>query len=210
MIMNGLIVVRLPQFNYRDILGSRPTRTRIPVVGNIFYCGIDRQPWADVLDLDYFAKRTPQTIVQLAKEINNKNDDVTGIEVCQDIAVAHELLSYSNRHMNNNELVAVRATALNDFKGTMDTMLRVEWIGFDFVALGEWSLIANGMFMYPEDYSAWFERINRFGLFDDAALLRDYALAYEEAVKADRSEPLAPSSAGIKIAAIEVGRVDVS
>ena len=202
MTINGFIVVRLPQLNYlvqeRDVL---------PCLDGIYYAGIDRQRWVDVFDEDYYTKKAPAELVRLASSIKTGNRDFTGIDVCQDAELAFDLLAYANRESIKNELVALRLPALDALKGTVETDLHVEWLGFDFVALGDWSLIAGGVFISPQHYSAWTARVNRFGLFDDPSLLTEYVQAYEQAVEAGHSEPIAGPEAGFQKIAIEVGRV---
>ncbi len=202
--INGLIVVRLPHLNYLV-----PDRDVIPCVNGVCYSGLDRQRWTDTFDEDFYSKRPPPEITLLASAVKAHGDDFAGIDLCRDDAAGARLLDWSNRNSVCNELIAVRAPLPGPIKGIIKTNLPVEWIGFDFFAIGEWSLIAGGMFMYPEHYASWFARINAFGLFDDSSLLTEYTLAYEHAVAAGRSEPLAPQSSGYRIIAIEIGRVEV-
>lgn len=200
--INGFIVVRLPHLNYLV-----PNRDVIPCVNGIYYAGLDRQMWADIFDEDFYGKKSPTEVDHMAAAVKADGDDFTGINLCRDEVIASKLLAYSNRRSICNELIAVRSPSLAPVKGIIHTNLMVEWIGFDFFAVGEWSLIAGGLFMYPEHYSAWLARINRFGLFDDSSLLTEYARSYEQAVAVGRSEPLAPQSAGYEKIAIEIGMV---
>jgi hypothetical protein len=202
MTINGLVVVRLPHLNYLV-----PERDTVPCIDGIYYTGIDRQRWADVFDEDFYAKSIPEEIAGMARIVRAKPSDFTGIDLCQDLTVASRLLAYSNRKATRNELIAVRSPSLKDIKGEVDLGLNVEWVGFDFLALGEWSLILGGLFTHPEHYSAWTGRLNSFGLFNKASLLAEYSLAYDQAVAAEQSEPLAPDAAGYRRIAIEIGQV---
>jgi hypothetical protein len=198
----GFIVVRRPKFNY-----SVHSREPIPAVNHVYYTGIDRQRWADVFDDDFYAKKTPEEIRMLAQSIRTNARDFSGIELCPHAEAAYRLLQYSNRNGDTNELIAVRSTELEATKGTVETELPLEWMGYDIFALGEWSLIAEGFFRNPGYYSRWAPSINRFGLFDDPSLLNQYASTYETAVAEGISEPIAPKSAGLGKFSIEVGRV---
>jgi hypothetical protein len=204
MTINGLTVVRRPHLNYLV-----PQRDIIPCVNDVYYAGVDRQRWADVFDEDFYARKSPTQVIRFASSLRARNNDFTGIDLCQDEGTAIEMLDYANRTSNNNELIAVRSSSLTASKGTLESGLPVEWMGFDFVALGDWSLIAAGMFTCPQRYSTWLARANRFGLFDDSSLLAEYVSAYEQAVEAGQSEPIAPSTAGFEKVAIEVGRVHI-
>jgi hypothetical protein len=198
--INGFLVVRLPQLNY--LPGHL-----VPCVGDTCYSGVDRLSWVDVFDEDFYANRCPVAIGALAHTIKTANFDFTGIDLCQNISVAAKLLQYSNRISGRNELIAVNSLSLCPLKGVIEVDLQVDWLGYDFIRLGEWSIIAGGMFMHPSYYSNWFTRINKHGLFDDDSLLPDYLLAYEEAVTKNQSEPLGPASSSLGTVAIEVGRV---
>jgi len=204
MTINGLAVVRLPHLNYLV-----PGRDVVPCLNGIYYAGVDRQRWADVFDEDFYAGRSPIQITRFASSLRPGNNDFTGIELCHDEKMAIQMLDYANRISNSNELIAVRSPSLAAIKGTLESESPVEWIGFDFVALGDWSLIARGMFICPQRYSTLLARANRFGLFDDPSVLAEYMSAYERAVEAGQSEPIAPSSAGFETVSIEVGRVQI-
>ena len=200
--ITGLIVVRLPHLNYL-VEG----RDRIPVLNGLYYSGVDRQRWSDVFDEDFYSKRIPEGLQRLACAVRDSSHDFTGIDLCQDIDAARNLLQYSNRKVDANELIAVRSPQLKKIKGVVNIDFSAEWMGYDFVAAGEWSLIAAGVFRDPGYYSSWIPKLNRYGLFDDPALCSDYVSAYERAVAEGKSEPIAPESAGLGKLAVQVGRV---
>lgn len=200
--INGFLVVRLPHLNY-----IVPGRDLVPCLGDICYAGVDRQKWLDVFDQDFFEGNAPEDVMVLGHAIKAGTHDFTGIDVCRDWSKATRLLQYSNRNSPSNELIAIRSPALNPFKDTMEIDLPIEWLGHDFVRLGEWSLIAGGLFMDSQFYHMWLSRINGFGLFSDASLLSDYALTYEAASAQGCSEPLGPATSSLGTVAIEVGRI---
>jgi hypothetical protein len=202
MTIAGLVVVRLPSLNYL-VAG----RDRIPVINGIYYSGVERQRWADVFDEEFYSKRSPEGVWLLARALKDSSRDFSGIDVSQDEKVASKLLEYSNRNGIANELIALRSPELEAVKGTVTSDLSMDWMGYDFVAFGEWSLIEAGLFRHPEYYSGWLPKLNQYGLFDDPDLLADYGATYERAAAEGRSEPIAPKSAGLGILAIEVGRV---
>lgn len=197
-----LVVVRLPHLNHMV-----PDRDVLPCINGLYYAGVDRQRWIDVFDEDYFAGHVPSNILNLIGKIRNQASDLTGIDLCQRANDALALLNYSNRRTATNELIAVRAPSLDPIKGTIQCDLQFEWLGYDFVRLGEWSLAMAGVFMHPQNYSRWVELLNSSGLFDDRSLLKTYEQNYEKAVEQDCSEPLAPASAGLETVEMRVGRV---
>jgi hypothetical protein len=201
----GFLVVRLPQLNYLV-----PGRDVTPCIGGLCYSGIDRQRWADVFDDDFYIGKAPSDISLWGNKLKTTSNDFTGIDVCQDSDMANRLLEYSNRVSASNELIAVRAPLLQPVKGLTKTNLPIAWLGYDFVRLGEWSLIAGGLFMYPQSYSGWLAQINQFGLFDDDSALANYEKAYEAAVAQGRSEPLGSADSSLGTIAVEVGRVQAA
>jgi len=198
--INGFLVVRLPAMNFLV-----PGRDVVPSINGVYYAGVDRNRWADVMDMEYYEGRIPRNIKKDVSLL--KSTDFTGLDLCRDATVASRLLTYSNRSAIRNELIVVRSQSLAATKGYVEIEASVEWIGFDYFALGEWSLISHGLFVYPDEYPEWRTRINRFGLFDDPSLLTAYSLAYEQAAARQHSEPTAPKSSGLDIISMEIGRV---
>jgi hypothetical protein len=200
--INGFVAVRLPHLNYlvqgRDV---------IPRLNNTYYAGMDRQRWADLFDEEYYKGKVPSEVARIGKSLNKEANDFSGLILCRELDTALRLLSYCNRQGNNNELIAVRSPSLDETRGTIKTNHSVEWLGYDFFAWGEWSLISEGLFMHPAHYATWTTRTNEFGLFDDSSWLIEYTSDYEKFVDQDLSEPIAPKESGLERIAIRVGRV---
>ena len=150
----------------------------------------------------------PEKIRQLAEPLG-RSDDFTGIDICQNEDTAFKLLEYSNRLEARNELIVIRSQRLQEIKRlkAITTSQHIEWMGFDCIAIGDWSLIEAGIFRSPDYYRSWRSKINKYGLFDDAAYIPTYAAAYEEAVAKGISEPLAKESNIFFKIAVEVGKI---
>jgi hypothetical protein len=195
----GYLVVRLPNLNYlvdkADVVAP---------INGVYYAGVKRQAWADVFDETYYHQKMemPPDILPLADALKRENTDLTGIDVCKNEDAAFSLLEYSNRRKIANELIVIRSPTLETIKGSVEITKPIDWLGFDCVALGEWSLISEGVFARPDHYHVWISRLNKFGLFDDASLILAYADAYDNAVLKNISEPLGKGSR----MAVEVGR----
>jgi hypothetical protein len=202
MTVAGFVVVRRPELN--SLVEGRDL---VPRLGSIYYSGVDRQRWADVFDEDFYANRVPDEIRTMALALKENTRDFTGLDLCGNVEAASVLLAYSNRHEVSNELIVIRSPGLEEFKGSIEVECQVNWIGYDIVAIGEWSLIGQGVFRNPDYFSAWLPRINPFGLFNDATLLVEYVSAYEKGVADGQAEPTAPRSAGLGILSLEVGMV---
>jgi hypothetical protein len=201
-IVAGIVIVRLPRLN-----SLPPIQMVTPQIDGCYYAGLDRLRWVDVFDEDFYTGKVAHDVRELARGIHEANHDLTGITVCRDAEVASVLLKHANRRGLANELIVVRSPQLDVIKGTVDINWPIEWLGYDVMGLGEWSLISNGLFIDPEYYARWVPQINRFGLFDDCSFVEEYIAAYEEAVAKGKSEPLAPLESGFPRIAVELGRV---
>lgn len=201
----GFLVVRLPNMN-RDLDNSDPNFYRLPVLGDIYYSGIDRSRWYDI-DTDYYNKTLPEQIKKLYEPINKGTDDLTGIDVCKDFQVAVELLNYSNRDRKVNELISFRSEKLKEIKGAIEfDASKIVWLGYDMMKLGEWSLLTDGLFLKPEYFQGWEKRLNKNGLFDDPSLLDDFVATYQALAEKEIVEPLSDDERH-SFDAIEIGRV---
>ncbi len=81
----------------------------------------------------------------------------------------------------------------------------VEWLGYDFLALGHWSLVLEGVFASPSYFGRWVGRLNRHGLMADQNSMHEFAKDYETAAAEGGVEPLPESVYGLE--AIEIGRL---
>lgn len=169
-------------------------------------------PWFDI-DEHQYANALPEPILCARQLIRLDNDDLSGIEVCRDLDMAIMLLHYSNRSNNANELIAVRSDALTALKGevVLDAS-QVEWLGYDVIALGQQSLLHDGLFAMPTAFPGWQEQINPYGLLPALGLVEPYIAAYQAAARAGQVEDIADiaeelAGAGYTVAAIQIGRV---
>jgi hypothetical protein len=209
--VNGFMVVRKPALN-RDETGRGAFSTKAPCLDAMCYGGVDRMPWFDI-DEQLYVNALREPILRARQLIRMDNDDLSGIEVCRDLDTATMLLHYSNRSNNANELIAVRSDALTAFKG--EVMLdpsQVEWLGYDVIALGQQSLLRDGVFAVPRAFPAWQQRINSLGLLPAPDLVESYTAAYRAVAKAGQVEDIsgiegAISGWGYTVAAIQIGRI---
>lgn len=209
--INGFMVVRKAAFN-KDAAGRGSFPMTAPCLADLCYGGIDRMAWFDVDD-QFYAGTLPDSILQVQQRIYKSNSELSGIEICRELDLALMLLEYSNGIYNANELIAIRSEALTPFKGivTIDPA-RLEWIGYDVVALGQQSLLSDGLFSVPAAFPNWQTRINRFGLLSSRDLVASYIDAYRQAARTEQVEDfediaqeLAPL--GYTVAAIQIAQV---
>jgi hypothetical protein len=106
-----------------------------------------------------------------------------------------------------NEVIAVRSQKLVELKKkslALDSE-EIDWLGFDFVSLGHWSLLAGGMFTSPSYFLRWEEYLNEHGLMSNESILREFARDYSAAAKKNGVEPIPEEIYGLE--AIEIGRI---
>lgn len=212
--VNGFIVVRKPQFN-RDPEGRGAFSSTVPCLGGICYAGIDRMSWFEIDDVyyGYYTNALPEHIQALRRLIQEDARDFTCIYLCKDIAASVDILRYSNTIRPENELIAVRSDKLSSIKGTVEfDMSRAEWLGYDIVALADWSLLADGLFQIPSVFPGWVEQLNGNGLFSSPEKALEFGTVYLEASRRGEAEEfgedLPVDEYGIE--AIEIGRVKVA
>lgn len=198
--INGYIVVRLPHLN--NMIG--PYSVNVPKLDDICYGGVERMPWFDIAE-DFYSKKLPENIKHHWLSLRENNVDLPSISLVQDINIALELLAYSNRSEMRNELIAIRSKELIEYKGTIPTDLHsISWMGYDLVALPEWSLLHAGIFHSPRSFLPWKKQVNSEGLFNTLAFVDDYVKAYHQASLDNLVEEVWRLD---EIAHIEVGRV---
>lgn len=174
-------------------------------LGTLCYGGIDRMAWFD-LDEEFYSGALPEGVARLRKALDQSNDDLTGLRLCQDLSVTRSLLEFNEHSRRVNEIIAVGSNKLSGIKGTVDfdesKGLR---LGYDLVSLGNWSLIREGLFRSPASFPEWENLVNEFGLLSSTAAAASYTEAYEAAALAGQVEEIPGSLYGLDV--IEVVKV---
>lgn len=198
----GFVVVRLAGMQDDSNLAESPIKP-IRRIGNVLYSGVDRCRWCDVED-DYFRKMLPVHLRVQLESIRKLNDDASGINVCRDYRTALELLNYSNRSIERDELIVVSSNLLQGLKGTANEKVSVKWLGWDVFAMGEWSLLSEGVFLKPQLFPGWELKINEYGLLPDETGSMQLGSEYHVLSHRGLLEEL---GSNCKIEAVRVGRV---
>jgi hypothetical protein len=173
--INGYMVVRLPAFNVDS--WSEPRHK----LGNIIYGGIERMPWFDISQ-GFWDQSLPENIKSLWLAVKKEKDFLPGICITQDLNAALTLLVYSNQLKVQNELIAIYSDELVDAKGYIEVPEQlIYWLGYDVIALPDFSILRAGIFALGTPFLPWKEYINANGLFDSLHFLDDYSQAYEQA-----------------------------
>lgn len=199
---SGYLVVRRPDWN--EALPDGPILERLNATP---YCGIDRCEWIDLFDQDYYRGALPAALQGTVGQLEAQRAFKSGLLLLDRLENALELLDYSNRRADVNEVIAVRFASPNAPPVSIADRAQVEWIGFDVYAEAQWSLIARGLFTRSSHFEAWRARVNRFGLFECIDSIVPYEKDYRSLVMEGVCEELAGPEAGFGIIGVEIGRV---
>ena len=101
----GYLVLRRPEFNF-DELGRGAFLPCAPKIDNLFYGGVDRMEWFD-LDEDYYNESLPSRLIEIREKIFSPDNPPSDLNSCASIDDAREILSYSNKVKERNELIAI-------------------------------------------------------------------------------------------------------
>jgi hypothetical protein len=185
----GFVILRKPIFNY-DEGGRGAFSSRAPHIGDMYYAGIDRMPWFELHE-DYYKGTLPNELISLRQELLHSSRDFSDFKLIQDVSKAIQLLEYSNKDKQINELTAVFSDIMEKSKGTIDYVIDIDWIGVDIYCHGYGSLIREGIFANPCLFSEYLGNLNRDGLFDlDSGRIDSYVHTYIELAPANNLEPI--------------------
>lgn len=191
----GYMVVRLPERNF-DAEGRGAYASRVPRVDGTCYGGVGRMPWFDV-DEACDAEPPDPHLCGLRDTLQEANPDLTGLDLTRRLGLARELLEFSNRGGQANELIAVWSKKLEQIKGAEESSVPVEWRGLDVVSLGHWSLLEDGYFAVPEAFPDCASLLNAEGLLRDEPCAVEYEQRYRSAESAGAVEELIEEPYGV-------------
>lgn len=189
---SGFLVVPLSEVMVQREGFGRPVYELLQTVNSsIAYGGVDRRGYSDLDEWEY-EPGLPEEIATLWKSLHF-TAGVIGLDVCHSIDDARTLLAYCNQGGETHELIAVRAPLLVNRIGTLPIVgYSVEWLGFDVLAYGEWSLLNDGLFKRPDVFAAFVPDINPHGLFSAPEVAPAFTAAYVAATQVANIEPFHP------------------
>jgi len=194
--MCGTMVVRKPEFAFTETF--RINRT----LGSKEYRGVDRLAWRD-LDNLFYRNLLSKELVSKREELVRLNNDISGINLTFDIPFIEAVVALNPRE---SEAIGIWSKELSMMKGGKNLEIQYCLLGIDCVAIGEWSLIAAGIFCEPSEFSEFVPQLNENGLFDTQDRCLDLIAKYDQLSESEIVEPLAPTSirSAVKIYRIAV------
>jgi hypothetical protein len=187
----GYMVVRKPAAAY-DPIGRGIWPKKPPSIGATLYGGAWRMPWYDVKS-QLENREFPGKLRDLFLA-NISDAQGSGFALCKSIDLGIELLKYSNRGDQNNEIIAAYSPTLSVMKGTFgvdgDSLNHLGWEPFQ---IGGASLIVDGVFAAPERFPTWHVVLNRYGLLNSAEESFQYISDFQALAKTGLLEELFPA-----------------
>jgi hypothetical protein len=171
----GYQVVRKPEHNF-DAANRGMYSDCVPSIGNNYYSGIDRMPWFDSDEL-FYDGQLPENERKLRKAIGQSNSDLAGLDLCKELESAEALLKISPLS-ELSEVAAFYSAKLKNIKGSFESNVCMDLLGFDVFEHGGVSLIRHGLFDRSEFSKEWADKLNPYGLFSDSTLCEQYVTDY--------------------------------
>ncbi|MBK6782273.1 MAG: hypothetical protein IPI92_19280 [Gemmatimonadetes bacterium] len=167
---------------------------------------MDRLAWFDV-DEEHYGGGLPVDVSAARERARSHDTDDIGLPLCRTIKDTALLLAWSNRRANRNEVIAVRADALDEIKGQIEVpRLALDWIGVDVVAAGLGSLLLVAYYR-PDLFSGWPERFGGSGLAASRLQAEEFTAVYRRLADYGSVEDLDESLGAPMV--IDVARVDL-
>lgn len=176
----GFVAVRLPEFN-EDNFHLRPP----PISGKV-YRGVDRLRWEIPVGSDEASRSAMKALAKPTREW--PFDSVFHPGLTPELRSAQEFVRHGG---GVDEVLAVHNDHLAEVCGPFRCGYRLEPLGWELFAAGEWSPHWAGVFWHPAAFPDVTPLLNRHGLFDTEDDTRLLAERYVALMRAEVVEPLA-------------------
>lgn len=196
-LMAAYIIVRKPQFD--EYVPGAPARP----LGNILYQGMNRSMWYD-LDTFSIEGKLPDELKQPYAKLKDTGNYLTFVRIATSRQEAEQFFTIGGDWTDRNEVIVVQSDALDGTFGLAPLRAgSVEWLGFDLVLLGGWSLISHGIFENRRLSLLAKKSINGNGLFDDTYGLDAFIEEYMRLGALNEVDPLT----SVTLEVVRVGRL---
>jgi hypothetical protein len=185
----GFAVVRKPEYATTDVL--KPNLR----AGGRTYRGIDRLRWED-FELAYYGGNLPTHLLSIWQDLRRDNNDFSGIHLLRQYEEAKQVLEFSGP---SSEIIALWSPELAECKGTINSKIKLEYLGLDCVAIGEWSVLLDGVYFKPDSFARVVERLNDHGLLSSGEDCDEVFRQYVELSSKGVVEPLADNAKAMNV-----------
>ncbi len=176
------------------------------------YRGVDRLPWG-VVDNAYYAGKLPDDVRRLYEHVRDSPRLGFWQPIATSVRTAASLYEYTRSEAGDAELLGVRSPYLSALDNPLLPCREATFLGYDVVAVGEWSLLRS----FAEERGGHRDRPeSRYisTLVNTSYLLRRSADAevveglYRKVASSNLLEPIAPVASGLPVEAVAVFSVD--
>jgi hypothetical protein len=113
----------------------------------------------------------------------------------QELETALKFYDFERGEVPKDDIIAVRIQVLDKYLPPFTCPFDLVFLGYDIVIPGEWSLLTEGYFSFPETFSEFERFITPHGLFAETNVINAYVQAYISAAeKRTDIEPVPVSS----------------
>ncbi|MDJ1505188.1 hypothetical protein [Xanthocytophaga agilis] len=189
--ITGYLMVRKPSYNYAE---GYMSGYHLPPINQIYYYGIDRLYWFDI-EVYFHKNLLNKFLDQKYREIENSVNDGTFIGILKKITEANLFINLNEDIKLKNEIIAISSPTLNSIKGECQIpSSQIEWLGYDILQLGGWSLIRHALFENRQYSMLEKNPLNSYGLFDNIKSIDKFLEAYDKLALLDKVDPIVEGS----------------
>ena len=181
------MVVRLPEENFGVLEGGPDSRQLVPTINSRYYGGLQRWPWAEMVK-PFYKKVLNKELATIFRTIKETENDYTGIGVLRQLSTAKTVLAFCNAAQSRNEIITIYSSIFEELKGSIVPDTPVHWHGLDVICV--WSLLYEGMFFVPTEFSEFHGVVNEHGLLPDEDACRRFEARYRGAADEGKVEEL--------------------
>jgi len=181
--INGFLILM------RSLVGAQPYGT-ICRLGDKEYRGAERCHLENLF-YDYYDQKLPSELRQIVESEGERSHYIPFfLHYTRDYENAVKALAYKDGRPPLCELIAIHSDAITGVDGDFEfDAKKVEWLGYDVMALGGSSLIINVFFFRPHLFSRSRVLINENRLFTRAEDIDEYLDDYMRNAKQNLVEP---------------------
>ena len=174
----GYLVVRKSSLNYDELGRGGCFLPSPPIVGEIFYGGIDRMEWVDIYD-DFYAKKPLTEMENIYNMLEVQKKQREPILLLKDSLAAIKYYKYYAEKNKGIDLIAVYSDKIAKKNGIIDNEFGLKHLGIDLFVDGYGSYLREGLFKRPDLFDELFiDSLNTNGIFDDNDDLIDKYISY--------------------------------
>jgi len=175
------------------------------------YWGIDREEsWPEIEESYWTGRDLPDDLRRSYLSIIHDSNDFIGLKVTRSFEKLEKIRNYlvGFKKRKDVDTIVIRCKALGDREpfGVEHTGL-IRWLGYEPFAIGEWSILLEGIIHGNHSMNHWLKWTNQYGLFDNADDCDRFKNEYKSLMETGRPEPIA-TDARLGIVCLQIGLLE--